>query len=99
MPSLRIKCYGVTVLQPINVQKSKLISAICGYSEVTVKFNQCNTDVTKVTEHSQYAKFKNQMLRCYSVTSLPRAESQEKYVMYHKFILLYSESAIVVSLV
>ena len=28
MPSLRIECYGVTVLQPINVQKSKLINAI-----------------------------------------------------------------------
>ena len=34
---------------------------------MTVKFNQRYTDVTKVTVHFQYAKFKNQMLQCYSV--------------------------------
>ena len=52
MPSLRIECYGVTVLQPINVQLSNLLLALFyGNSEVTVKFSQCYTDVTKVTVH------------------------------------------------
>ena len=36
---------------------------------MTVKFNQCNTDVTKVTLHFQYAEFTNQMLQCFSVTA------------------------------
>ena len=47
---------------------------------MTVKFNQRYTDVTKVTVHFQYAKFKNQRLQCYSVTAHPRAKSQKKYV-------------------
>ena len=47
----------------------KLISAICGYSGVSAKFSQCFTNVTKVTVHFQYAKFKKSnvtMLQCYS---------------------------------
>ena len=66
-----------------------------------MKFNQCNTDVSKVTVLSQICQVQKSnvtMLQCYSVTSHPRAESQEKYVNYHKLILLYSESAIVVTL-
>ena len=50
-----------------------------------MKFRQRYTDVTKVTVHSQYVKFKNQMLQCYSVTAHPRAKS-EKYVNYHKLL-------------
>ena len=38
-----------------------------------MKFRQCYTDVTKVTVHSQYANFTNQLLQCYSVTVHPRA--------------------------
>ena len=45
---------------------------------MTVKFNQCYTDVTEVTVHFQYAKFKNQMLQYYSVTAHPRAKKSEK---------------------
>ena len=45
---------------------------------MTMKFNQCYTNVAKVTVHSQYAKFKNQMLQCYSVTAHPLAKSQKK---------------------
>ena len=42
-----------------------------------MKFNQCYTDVTKVTVCSQYANFTNQMLQCYSVTAHPRAKKTE----------------------
>ena len=49
-----------------------------------MKFSQCYTDVAKVPVHFQYAKFKNQMLRFYSVTAHPRVKSQKKYVNYHK---------------
>ena len=51
-----------------------------------MKFCQCNTDVTKVTVHSQHAKLKNQMLQCYSVTAHPRAKKQKKNVNYHKLL-------------
>ena len=53
-----------------------------------MKSRQCYTDVTKVTVHSQYAKFKNknQMLQCYGVTAHQRAKSQKKYVNYHKLL-------------
>ena len=44
---------------------------------VTVKFNQCNTDVTKVTVYSQYVNFTNQMLQCYSVIAHHRAKNQK----------------------
>ena len=44
---------------------------------MTVKFNQCYTNVTKVTVDSQYANFTNQMLQCYSVTAHPRAKNQK----------------------
>ena len=53
---------------------------------MTVKFNQCYTNVTKVTVHSQYANFTNQMLQCDSVTAHPRAKKQKKYVNYHKLL-------------
>ena len=43
-----------------------------------MKFSQCYTNVTKVTVHSQYAKFKNQMLQCYSVTAHQMGKSQKK---------------------
>ena len=42
---------------------------------MTVKFNQCNTDVTKVTVYSQYANFTHQMLQCYSVSAHPMAKT------------------------
>ena len=42
---------------------------------MSVNFNQCNTDVTKVTVNSQYANFTNQILQCYSVTAHPRAKN------------------------
>ena len=78
MPSLRIECYGVTVCQPIYIYiKLNKLALFCGYLEVTVKFRQCYTDVTKVTVHSQYANFTNQMLQCYSVTVHPRAKSKK----------------------
>ena len=44
---------------------------------MTFKFNQCNTDVTKVTVYSQYANFTDQMLQCYNVTAHPRAKNQK----------------------
>ena len=46
-----------------------------------MKFRQCYTDVTKVTVYSQYAKFKNPMLQCYSVTAHPRAKSQKNMLI------------------
>ena len=73
--SLRIKCYGVTANKCTkNMNK---VAIFCGYSEVSVNFNQCNTDVTKVTVNSQYANFTNQMLQCYSFTAHPRAKNQK----------------------
>ena len=53
---------------------------------MTVKFNQCYTNVTKVTVHSQYANFRNQLLQCYSVTIHPRAKNRKKYFNYHKLL-------------
>ena len=47
-----------------------------------MKFNQCYTNVTKVTVDSQYSIYTNQMLQCYSVTAYPRAKNQ-KYLNYH----------------
>ena len=44
---------------------------------MTVKLNQCYTNVTKVTVDAQYANFTNQMLQCYSVTAHPRAKKQK----------------------
>ena len=79
MPSLRIECYGVTADKCIK--KLNLLALFCGYSEVTVKFSQCYTDVPKVTVHSQYPKVKNQMLQCYSVTAYPRAKSQRNMLI------------------
>ena len=68
-----LRCYSVTADKyKKNLNK---LALVCGYLEVTVKFRQCYTDVTKVTVHSQYANFTNQMLQCYSV---------KKYVNYHK---------------
>ena len=49
-----------------------------------MKFSQCYTDVLKVTVHFQYAKYKNQMLQCDSVTAHPRVKSKRKYVNYPK---------------
>ena len=46
-----------------------------------MKFRQCYTDVTKVTVHSQYANFTNQMLQCYSVTVHPRAKSKKNMLI------------------
>ena len=46
-----------------------------------MKFSQCYTDVPKVTVHYQYAKVKNQMLQCYSVTAHPRAKSQRNMLI------------------
>ena len=48
---------------------------------MTVKFSQCYTVVTMVTVHSLYAKLKNQMLQCYSVTAYPRAKSQKNILI------------------
>ena len=46
-----------------------------------MKFSQCYTDVLKVTVHFQYAKYKNQMLQCYSVTAHPRAKCQRNMLI------------------
>ena len=67
-----------------------------------MKFRQCYTDDTQVTVHSQYVKFKNQMLQCYSVTAHPRAKSQKNmliiisyYVVLAKCIARYTNVTIV----
>ena len=52
-----------------------------------MKFSQCYTDVTKVTVHSQYAKVKNQMLQCYSVTAHPRAKSQRNMLIIIRYFV------------
>ena len=57
------------------------LALVCGYLEVTVKFCQCYTDVTKVTVHFQHAKLKNQMLQCYGVTAHPRAKKNRKNML------------------
>ena len=48
---------------------------------MTVKFSQCYTVVTKVTVHSLYAKLKNPVLLCNSVTAYPRAKSQKNMLI------------------
>ena len=55
---------------------------------MTVKFNQCYTDVTKVTVYSQYANFTNQMLQCYSVTAHPRAKKTKNNLTLRSYFVV-----------
>ena len=69
MPTSQIKCYNVTVLQPIHGLKTRKYLNYHKLFSYTLKVFGRYIDVTIVTARSLYALSTNRMLRCYSVTA------------------------------